>query len=454
MLRRTLITTAIAALCMVSVPSLAGVSADEAAKLKSTLTPLGGERAGSKDGAIPAWDGGVAKVPAGYQAGNARPDPFPNEKPILQITAKNLDQYKDKVSAGTQAMLRKHPNYRLDVYPTHRTAAAPQWVYDNTYANATRAKTTAGGNSVENAYGGIPFPIPKTGAEVMWNHLLRWRGESIEEKIGVWVVGSDGKPALAVKVVETQQWPYYYKDGNIEKFGGDYWMLRQLQTDPPFKAGESVLIRDPLDQVGKGRQAWQYLAGQRRVRRAPTIAFDTPDFVASGQNYFDEVYNFLGSLERFDWKLVGKKEIYVPYNVNRMLLSKAEDVIAGPHLNPDKLRWELHRVWVVEATLAAGKRHAVPKKLFYVDEDTWSVVLMDGYDAQGNLWRTQHALPFVAPDIPGVITTIMAIYNLQANTWALSAFPADGGGKGAYTAINRRPDTYFTPDALAGSGIR
>lgn len=177
MLRRSFIATCVATLFSFALPVYAGVTADEAAKLKSTLTPFGAEKAGNKDGSIPAWTGGLTKVPAGYEPGSARPDPFPDEKPVVQISAKNLEQYKDKLSEGTQTMLRQHPSYRLDVYPTHRTAAAPQWVYDNTFQNATRAKTTAGGNSVENAYGGIPFPIPKSGAEVMWNHLLRWRGE-------------------------------------------------------------------------------------------------------------------------------------------------------------------------------------------------------------------------------------------------------------------------------------
>lgn len=454
MSRRNLIGATLAALCVVSAPVLAGVTAEEAAELGRSLTPFGAERAANKDGSIPEWKGGVTAPPAGYVAGTPYPDLFSGEKPILQINAANLAQHKELLSEGTQVMLNKYPNYRIDVYPSHRTAAAPQWVYDNTLANATRATTTNGGNSVEGAYGGVPFPIPKTGAEVMWNHLLRWRGEAFVEKIGVWVVDSNGKPSVAVKVEETQQWPYYEKNGSLESFNGDYWYLRQVQFDPPFKAGESVIIHDPLDQVGKGRKAWQYLAGQRRVRRAPTIAFDTPDFVASGQNYFDEVYNFLGSLERYEWKLVGKKEMFVPYNNNRLFRTKAEDAMAGQHLDPDQLRWERHRVWVVEANLAPGKRHAVPKKTFYIDEDTWSVLMMDGYDASGNLWRTQHALPIVAPDIPAVLAMGFALYNLQANTWIVSALPADATANNQFVVIEPRPYTYFSPDALAGGGIR
>lgn len=453
MLRRTFNLSAIASMIAVALPSFAGVSADEASALKSSLTPFGAEKAANKTGTIPAWTGGLNKAPADYKAGSPRPDPFAGEKAVLQISAASLDQHKDKLSDGTQALLRKYPDsFRLDVYPTHRTASAPQWVYDNTFANATRAKATEGGKNLENAYGGIPFPIPKTGAEVMWNHLLRWRGESAESAFRIWVGASNGSRTMAVEAKDDHQFPYYNKDGSLEKFSGLHWMFRQVQTNPPFKAGESMLLHEPVDQVGEGRKAWQYLAGQRRVRRAPTIAFDTPDFVASGQGYFDEVFMFLGSLERFDWKLVGKKEMYVPYNNNRFLLAKTDDVLAAHHLNPEKLRWELHRVWVVEATLAPGKRHAVPKRRYYVDEDTWAVVLADGYDAEGKLWRTQQAVPFVAPEIPAVVSQTFVTFNLQAGTWMANNIFNDLPNQ--FKVVPKRPDAYFSPDALAGAGVR
>ncbi|MBW7902910.1 MAG: DUF1329 domain-containing protein [Rhodocyclaceae bacterium] len=453
MLRRTFIASAIATVWAMAAPAYAAATAEEAAALKSGLTPFGAERAGNKAGTIPAWDGGMTKPPAGYEPGAPRPDPFAGEKPILQISAKNLDQHKDRLSDGVQEMLRKYPDSnRLDVYATHRTAAAPQWVYDNTLANATRAKATQGGNNIENAFGGIPFPIPKSGAEAMWNHLLRWRGESAESAFRIWIGNADGSRTMAVEAKDDHQFPYYRKDGSPEKFSGIYWMFRQVQTNPPFKAGESMLLHDPVDQVGEGRKAWQYLAGQRRVRRAPTIAFDTPDFVASGQGYFDEVFMFLGSLERYEWKLVGKREIYVPYNNNRFQLAKTAEVFSPHHLNPDKLRWELHRVWVVEANLAPGKRHVVPKRRFYLDEDTWAVLLADGYDAEGKLWRTQQSVPFVAPEIPAVVTQTFATFNLLAGTWMVNNLYNELPTQ--YKVVPRRPDAYFSPDALAGAGVR
>ena len=119
----------------------AAVSADEVAKLKTDLTPFGAEKAGNKDGSIPAWAGGYTTPIAGDKVGGRRGDPFSGEKPLFSITAKNADQYADKLTDGVKAMLKKYPDsYRLDVYKTQRTAAAPQWVYDNTAKNAVRAQ--------------------------------------------------------------------------------------------------------------------------------------------------------------------------------------------------------------------------------------------------------------------------------------------------------------------------
>ena len=433
--------------------AFSAVSVEEAESLKSTLTPLGAEKAANADGSIPAWTGGVVAKDVADANAQPRKSYFADDTVKYVVNKDNVAQYKDQLSDGINALINAYPDtFSLNVFDTRRTAAAPTWVYKNTYNNAIRTTTTNGGNVIDNAYGGIPFAIPKTGSEVMWNHILRWRGESVELPFRVWVGASDGSTTLAVAAKDDHQFPYYYKDGDINNFNGEAFLLRQIQTEPAYKSGESILIRDPLDQINEGRKAWQYLAGQRRVRRAPTIAFDTPDFVASGQNYFDEVFMFFGSLERYDWKLVGKKELLIPYNNNAFLAEKTENVLGKHHLNSEHLRWEKHRVWVVDATLASGKRHVVPKKRFYIDEDSWSVVMVDGYDANGELWRVQHAVPFVAPDIPAVVSTTFTVFNLPAKTWIVNNLYNDM--KKQYMPVRRRPDVYFSPDALAGNGVR
>lgn len=427
----------------------AAVPAAEAAKLKGELTPLGAERAGNKEGTIPIWEGGLTQS-AGAKLGDIPVNPYPNDKPILQINAQNAAQHAAKLSEGTQALLKKYPeSFRVDVYPTRRSAAAPAYVYDNTFKNATRCKLKDAGLSVEGCYGGIPFPIPSDGAEVVWNHLLRVEPESVSFGFRNLVISADGSRALATRNDQNYQYPYYYKDGSPEAWSGEYVMLRFNATEPPFKAGESLVVRDSIDPKN-ARQAWQYLVGQRRVRRAPTVAYDTPDFVASGANYFDEFQGFSGSLDRYGWKLLGKQEMYIPYNNNGLVTAKIADAYGTRHLNPDKVRWELHRVWVVEATVAQGKRHAVPKRRYYFDEDSWTLSLIDGYDAEGKLWRTTQVTPFVVPSIPAMQLKPVFVFNLQAGT--MSAVQVLN--EETYRVVPRRPDSFFTGDAVAADAAR
>lgn len=430
----------------------AAVSPEEAAMLKTTLTPMGAEKAGNADGTIPAWEGGYTTVPPGFKAGDKRPDPFADEKPLFSINAQNMDQYADKLTDGVKELLKKDPSFRLDVYPTHRTAAAPQFVYDNTFINATRAKATNNGLSIEGAYGGIPFPIPKDGFEVMWNHLLAFRGEATSVPFRNYLLTPGGKKILVVEAEDNEQFPYYIHDIPMEKWNGDFLLFRQVQKAPPFKAGETILARDPVDMYGKGRQAWQYLVGQRRTRRAPSIAYDTPDFVSSGHNYFDEIFVFNGALDRYDWKLIEKKEMYIPYNTNTFYLQKDQDIMGETTVNPDHVRWELHRVWVVEANLAQGKRHVVAKRRMYIDEDSWWTVLYDGWDGQGQLWRSTLSLPLLAMDLPAVVPVSMFVHNFQ--TGATCATIITNEMPVQFKSVPVWPDRFFTPDALAGSGIR
>ena len=422
----------------------AGVSGDEAAKLKTTLTPLGAERSGNAAGTIPPWDGGLTKV---AKPGEPVADQF-SDKPILTLTAANFEQYRANLAEGTMAMFKKHPDFRMQIHKTQRTAAAPQWVYDNTFRNATAAKSTQEGLSISGAYGGIPFPIPKTGTEAMWNHLLAYQGEATRIHFRAWMVEASGKRILASEGITERQFPYYDPESNLEKSGGVAGMSRNLQVAPPFKAGEQILVKEPLDQVGVGRQSWQYLVGQRRVRRAPSIGYDTPNLVTSGTTIFDEVAMFNGAMDRYEWTLVGKKEIFIPYNRNRLFLAKDTDVLTPKFVNPDLSRWELHRVWIVEASLGAGKRHVYAKRRFYLDEDTWGVMLAEAYDAQGQLWRYSENVPFAAGN-PGQGWAGELQFNMLDDSYVSTITMVE-----PFRTVAKKPATYFSPEALAGSSAR
>lgn len=450
---RTQSGAALGALCLLTLApgaAWAAVTAQEAALLKTTLTPMGAEKAGNKDGAIPAWTGGLTTGPGA--ADGRRTDPFAADKPLFTITAANMETHADRLSEGVQAMLKKFPStFRINVYPTRRTAAAPQWVYDNTFRNATTATLKQDGLTLEGAHGGVPFPIPKNGLEVQWNHLTVWRGEAIANHNKIWAVTADGSPVLATEATVSEQYPYYGKEGTSRGEPG-YMHFLQLTSAPAFRSGEALLIRETID-YSKDRLVWQYLPGQRRIRRAPNIAFDTPDFVASGTNFFDEVYGGNGSPERYDFKLIGKKEIIVPYNTNRLFGVPDREAMGPNHLKPEHVRWELHRVWVVESTVKPGKRHAVAKRVKYYDEDSWAALLVDGWDAQGKLWRTQWTLGFAAPDFPGHIATCTdEFHNLQTNTWVYRCAMGDSGEQ--YVPVAYRPDSHFSPDSVVGESAR
>jgi hypothetical protein len=141
--------------------------------------------------------------------------------------------------------------------------------------------------------------------------------------------------------------------------------------------------------VAEQRSAWIYNSGARRVRRAPDLAYDGVNDGSEGMLVTDQVDGYNGAPDRYDWKLLGKREVYVPYNEYRLSAKRLKytDIIKPRSINPDYVRYELHRVWVVEATLKPGQRHVYGKRMFYLDEDSWSVLAEDAYDNRGNLWR-------------------------------------------------------------------
>jgi hypothetical protein len=434
----------------------AKITAQEAEQLKSTLTPFGGEKAGNADGSIPAWDGGYTTKDPNFKNGGRRTDPFASDKVLFSINSKNMDKYADKLTEGQKALLKKYPDtYRIDVYQTRRTAAAPQWVYDNTYTNATRAYLTD--VNINGAYGGIPFPIPKSGLEVMWNHLLRWRPSAWHWTNDAFIGAVTGKLVVLNEAEAKQMMPYYIQNSSLEdyqkNYKGEFWMIRLITNGPPIKTGEGIVGRENL--VGNDTRSWVYMTAQRRVRQLPNSCCDTPTPATSGLTTFDEteLFNGSGSLERFNWKIVGKKEMYIPYNCNKSMQPKdVYQVVSNRHLNPDYIRWELHRVWVVEATLKEGKRHQCPKQIYYIDEDTWGAVLADRYDASGALWRTGFDLMVVMPDLPGTIPLSWGYYDLTAGTWVASNFYNRYDEQ--FKIMPPYKDMEFTSGALSGEGVR
>lgn len=442
--------TLLAALVAASFTAHAAVSADEAKALGSTLTAIGAEKAANRDGTIPAYNGGNATPPAGFKAGDGiRPNPFAGDKPRAQIDAKSMATHAAQLTEGTKALMRLYPTFRVDLYPTQRSVAFPKWVADNTAKNAVRAKTNNDGRSIEGAHAGFPFPIPKTGNEAMWNHLVRFNGPAYETKIRNLTVDANGRTTLATEGLSSQEYPFW---DNSKQAAETFWRIKVTYTNPARRAGEALMIIDPLDIGAKDRRAWSYLPGQRRTKVAPDLSHDTPNPGTGGATTFDDTFIFNGSMDRFDFKLIGKKEMIVPYNAYAAVYgAKQDDLLKPNHLNPDLVRWELHRVWVVEATLKEGKRHVYSKRVFYLDEDSWAALASDQYDARGQLYRTGFAYMAPSYDLPAPYTDMFGHYDLVSRIYSLSGFTAETGGLRHTKAL---PDRDWTADSLAGAGVR
>jgi len=432
----------------------AGVTAAEAEALKGALTPLGAERAGNAEGTIPSWTGGYSTVAPGYKPGDPRPDPFADEKPILTITAANFTAYADKLPEGAKALFKAFPDYRMNVYPTHRTAAAPADVYENVYRNATRAHAVREGLSsgVEGAAGGIPFPLPQSGLEVVWNHLLAFWGAAREAHLSTYVVSAAGNVDLGARYREVADFPYYAPGATPESVGSYYFKTRHIEDAPPSKYGEAYLAWQPLNIARTKFAAWRYVPGERRVRRGPSLSYDTPDPDASGFETLDEYYIFFGGPDRYDFKLLGKKEMYVPYNNNRLYQRPVQEILGRGHANPDDLRYELHRVWVVEGTLAAGKHHVVPRRRLYIDEDSWFALYSDSWDEEGRLWKFGHGTMYLVPDLPAIVLGSQFVYDLVLGGYVYGF--AFNGDPIQYKVTPPHPESTYTPETLATEAIR
>ena len=426
----------------------AGVSADEAAQLKSTLTPFGAERAANKDGSIPAWTG-AAVANGDIGADGRRKDPFSVDKPLFSVSAKNMAQYADRLTEGTKALMKKFPDsFRIDVYPTHRSAHAPQAIYDAVAKNAVTAKIVEAsvGWVPQGSQGPIPFPIPKAGVEVVWNHLMNWRPTYARQAGRDYQVTEDGQWVMIGDVTVESMFPYLLPSNPT----GEYLLVRQQTFGPAMRAGESITGRLAIDDDKS--QTWVYLTGQRRVRKLPNPCCDTPGPFAAGIASMDEVNVFNGRTNRFDWKIVGKKEMYIPYNTNRMLATKDSELFGQKFVKPDHVRWELHRVWVVDATLRAGQRHTSAKSRYYFDEDTWLAVSAERYDAAGTLTRVPMQFPVVASEVPAIIAPMWGVYDLVGGSSFVAQFM--GEKKDPVRAMPPIKDSVFTPDVMAGEGIR
>ena len=375
------------------------LAANEFERLGKDLTPVGAEKAGNRDNSIPAF-AGSEPTPPGWSFGKLRKDYWQHkaEQPLFVVDASNADKYADKLTPGQIALLKTNKGYTMPVYPTHRTCGMPDFVEQNTKSAAGKAKIGKDGWSLETAVlPSVPFPVPTKGIEAMWNWLLHYEGMGRDYPAGLTYLSpraGDANPIVT-------RWRAHYfspwaRKGQFSTtdfqslVAGAYYTYVQ----PIALAGQATVSRQYYD---KQMDTFYYFPGQRRVRRMPTYAYDTPLMGYENQYAVDQTWIFNGNPDRFDWKIVGKKEVYVPYNSFDMqrFNAKISEAVGERAVNPAMRRYELHRVWEIEGTVKAGLRHSTPKKTIYLDEDTWMATVGDDYDAQGRLWK--HKENYIAP---------------------------------------------------------
>lgn len=431
----------------------AGVSEAEAARLDQDLTPLGAERAGNPAGTIPAWSGGLTTPPENYRKGEIEADPFPDDKPLFVISAQNMDLYKDNLTAGHQQLLQQYgPDYVMPVYQTRRTAAYPERIYDRSRENAVSATLLDNGNGVRDTIATSPFPVPKNGLEAIWNHILRYRGEEVSFRSAFATPTVDGSfnPVLT-------EYDYFfaYSEPGVElrDIDNKIFYLKTRIMSPSSLAGTLNLVHETLDQVRSPRLAWRYESGERRLRRSPNLAYTTDLPNSSSLRSVDQKDLYNGAPNQYDWELKGKREIYVPYNAYKLHQpeASAKEIIQPRHINQALARYELHRVWVIEAKLRTGMDHIYHRRVFYLDEDSWQILATEEYDEDGQLWRVSEAHSISYYSVPVFWTTLELTYDLKSERYYVDGLD---DGQAPYNFSPGFRGSEFTASAVRRSARR
>ena len=415
-------------------------------------TPYGAEFKGNSDGSIPDWQGGQENNKE-FGAG------LLEEKPLYTIDASNINQYRSILPGALSALIKRYPEtMKVPVFTSYRPAYYFDWIYEAIRKNRDSAKLINGGSAVVGTYPGIPFPDPKNGYEVLWNHMLSFRGVSFDVKAWEMVVQENRRSSVIKSRVKLSS-EYYNKNRKKSEEGQIHSYYLSTVISPPKLSGSSLLVHERVNGSVIPRQAWGYLAGQRRVVRIPSIDYDAPMPRSEGIRFADEVDIYIGSIDRYQWRLLGKREMVIPYN-NKKLYEElqisdgpSEEILTKFHMNPKSLRYEKHRVWVIEGLLKKGKSHPYKKRILYLDEDSWNAVLAENYDRNDVLWRVSASYVRFYHEFPGIFKVVDVHHDLKDK-----AYYAQGalGGQGKVLTVGDEvlSKRGFKPSALRRLGRR
>jgi hypothetical protein len=479
-----------------TIPAMqAQAAAPDSALLKTKLTPLGAERAGNADGSIPPWTGGLAEpllpetqpIDIGVVYGG--------DEAFQTVDKGNVAQFATLLTPGTQEMIRKF-GFSIKIFQTCRTAAAPQYVYDNTAQNVTRTQfdPAAVGMGFTGAYGGTPFPIIDTGnpkiggAQLIWNHLTSWRGISLYTKYAPRFVVADGKLILSAVAISRFIYPYYDPEGGPETYKGWFSKVRRYCMplnlsgwSPGYWSGD-----DPEQQKLANAASWcsPMWNGDEMLTCFSTNATTTPDMMFCVRRASDEITSFVpmgtanaikipqefniyagfdpaaakiagldeyscfnGTPMQYDWRFINKEEMLVPYNCNAMHFHPAQEVLQPKFPSPDIVRWEKHRVWIVEAQLKPGQTNALARRRLYIDEDSWLALLGEGYDAGGNMIKYHSVYNRCVGSLPATCELGSMVFDLTTGNYVFEGGVGYGNNRADEFAAPQ-PETLFEPQDM------
>nr|WP_298380367.1 DUF1329 domain-containing protein [uncultured Halomonas sp.] len=449
--------TSVLALSFAMSTAHAKVSSQEAQKLGSELTCVGAEASGNADGTIPPFTGEyMGKLPGNVNytphVGQHPVNPFANEQPKFVINGSNWRDYQDKLSEGQQALFQRYPDkFEMPVYESKRIFSYPQQVCDIAKRNATEAELTDGGLGYTGYKGGTPFPIPSgpdKALQVLFNLTFPYLAYTeVMEKRDIAEVSASGN--ITWGQTKNTGLNMTTKPEEMGKPVGGVMAYNNTGTLKPTRnKGSATVSSEPMN-FTNDRLAWNYNPGTRRVRQLPEYGFDSAASGTSGKVTIDQDRLMNGSPIRYNWTLLGKKEIYVPINTYRLHTEDVSyDALLQPDVpNPDFMRYELRRVWVLEGALKNNYRHKYGKRVLFIDEDSWHGLMSDYYDTRGQL--VQHGVVnyYYTPDTNAFHAGTSFYYDLKSGGYVAYNLFQDLDKGPILNAGGLTPD-MFTPASL------
>ncbi len=347
------------------------------------FTSVGAEYKASNNGLVPEWNKSKTSVKKIVNKETIFYDQFSNDKVIEIIDKSNYGSFSSVLPFGLSELVKRNDDFRIGLYPTRRSADYP----DNIKKQFETVKKEFNDTNLRLKnlkVGELPFRFPISGEQIIWNHLLRYQGGSVERKFHTFVVGKEGvfsKVGVWVKRV--------YKTHMDKKEPNKLFYALGKYFEPSTLIGDILLVHENVDQLKNSRKSWIYNQAQKRVRRAPDIGYDAVGSGSQGLITADQVDAYNGAPDRYEWKILGKKVLIVPYNCNKLNDKNLsyKSIIKKVSVNFELMRYEYHRVWIVEAKLKSNSSHIYSKRVFYIDEDSWSILLDESYSKNGDLWR-------------------------------------------------------------------